>query len=59
LYLNKKGFNERFGYNDLYITTLELSIDNTISYWTEKNVCMICEYDEKEEEEFNILKVGE
>jgi energy-coupling factor transporter ATP-binding protein EcfA2/sulfur relay (sulfurtransferase) DsrC/TusE family protein len=57
-YLHKKNFNNEFNYDDLYITTLELSIDNTISYWLEKNVCMVCEYDD-EEEEFNILKLGE
>eukprot|EP00833_Pecoramyces_ruminatium_P004908 jgi/Orpsp1_1/1178940/evm.model.c7180000067323.1 len=57
-YICKKGFNDEFDYNDLYITTLELSIENTITYWTEKNVCMICEYN-YEEDEYNILKLGE
>jgi len=58
LYLNKNGFNDEYSYEDLYITTIELSIENSVTYWAEKNVCMICEYD-YEEDEFNIMKLEE
>lgn len=57
-FLIKKGFNDEFSYPELYITTLELSVDNSITYWSEKNVCMVCEYID-EEEEFNILSLAE
>lgn len=57
-FIIKKGFNNEFNYNDLYITTLELSIENSISYWSEKNVCMVCEYID-EEEEYNILTLAD
>ncbi|ORX45145.1 hypothetical protein BCR36DRAFT_414609 [Piromyces finnis] len=58
LFITKNGYTNEFNYSSLYITTLELSIDNSTTYWSEKNVCMICEYAE-DEEEFNILKLAD
>jgi len=57
-FLIKKGFNDEYSYPELLITTLELSVDNSVNYWAEKNVCMVCEYVD-EEEEFNILSLVE